>query len=137
MVRRGVAVFRCCADDRSRTLEVPQWMFDAAVCCRAQLASRAIVACHALYDLRDLIQVTAQIPSTPVLQAEHLMSHATGGAHAIQNSKGLERAATAVPTDSAGALDRSTSGDTSAHRHAAREAVVSAPSRTARTGGAR
>jgi hypothetical protein len=80
MVRGGVAIFRCVADDSTRAFEVPQWMFDAAMCCRTQLASQAIVVCSALYDLLDLIRTTERIPSTPVLQAEHLIPHAEGGA---------------------------------------------------------
>src|SRR5262249_6897423 len=42
MTRGGLAIFRCHADDRSRALEIPQWMFDPATCCRTHLAARAI-----------------------------------------------------------------------------------------------
>jgi hypothetical protein len=99
MVRGGVAIFRCRSDDSGRTLEVPQWMFDAVACCRTQLAPQAIVACRALYDLHGLIRAAERIPSTPVLQAEHLIPHFTGGAHATHGSKDAERAAAAVPAD--------------------------------------
>ena len=137
MVRGGVATFRCRADDSSRCCEVPQWMFDAATCCRTQLVSQSIVACRALYDLRDLIQATERISSTPVLQAEHLIPHATGGAHATQNSRNVERAVAAVSADSATALDQRTGGSTRARRRAARQSAVSARSRAPRIGGAR
>ena len=86
-VRSGVATFRCRADDSSRCFEVPQWMFDAAACCHTQLGSQAIVACRALYDLRDLIQATERIHSKPVLLGEHPSIHAAGGAHAIQKMR--------------------------------------------------
>lgn len=46
-----------------------------------------MVACRALCDLRDLIEATERISSIPVLQAEHPISHAAGGAHAMQKSK--------------------------------------------------
>jgi hypothetical protein len=111
-------------------------MFDAATCYRTQLVSQAIVACRALYDLRDLIQATERFSSTPVLQAEHLMPHATGGAHATQKSNNVEQAGTAVSADSATALDQRTSGSTRARRRAARETAVPARSRTPRIGGA-
>ena len=137
MLRGGLATFRCRSDDSSRCLEIPQWMFDAATCCRTQLVSQAIVACRALYDLRDLIQATERISSTPVLQAEHLTSHAAGGAHAMQKTKNVERAATAVSTDGATALDQHSPRSTRARRRAAREAAVPTRSRTPRTGGAR
>lgn len=97
MARGGIATFRCRVNDSSRCLDVPQWMFDVASCCRAQLASKAMVACRALCDLRDLIEATERISCIPVLQAEHPISHAAGGAHAMQKSKNVERAVTAVP----------------------------------------
>lgn len=110
MLGGGVAIFRCRPDDSSRCLEIPQWMFDAAMRCRAQLASRAFVACHALSQLRDLIDVTERISSAPVLEAEHLLPHDAGGAHAMQKkSKNVERATTAVPSDATSALDQPTS----------------------------
>ena len=137
MVRGGVATFRCRAEDSSRCLEVPQWMFDAATCCRAQLVSQAIVACRALYEVRDLIQAAQRISSTPVLQAEHLLPHALGGAHAMQNSKNVERAVAAVCADGATALDQHTRRSTRARRRAARESAVPARSRVPRIGGAR
>src|SRR5690606_35277041 len=125
-------------DDSSRCLEIPQWMFDAAMCFRAQLASQAYVACWALHDVRDLIQVTVRISSSPVLEAEHLLPLDTGGAHAMQKkSKNVERATTAVSSSTAGELDEPADGVTRARSRAAREAAQSAPSRTPRIGGAR
>jgi len=137
MVRGGVATFRCRTDDSSRCFEVPQWMFDAATCCRTQLASQAMVACRALHDLRDLIQATERISSTPVLQGEHLISHATGDAHATQKPKTGERAVRAVSADSATALDQRTTRSTRARGRAAREIAVPACSRAPRIAGAR
>lgn len=136
-VRGGVATFRCRADDSIRCFEVPQWMFDAATCCRMQLVSQATVVCRALYDLRDLIQATEQISSATVIQAEHLIPNAPGGAHAMQKSKNIERAVTAISADSAAALDQPTHRRTQARGRAAREAVVPARSRAPRIGGAR
>lgn len=137
MVRSGVAIFRCRADDNKRALEVPQWMFDESACCRMQLAPRAIVTCRALYDLRELIWATGRIASTPVLQAEHLIPHTEGGAHATQDSKESERSAAAVPTDGASALDRHTSRDARAHGRTARATAAPTRSRAPRIGGAR
>jgi len=86
MTRGGVAIFRCHADDGRRALEIPQWMFDAATCCRMPLAPRAVVACRALYDVRHLIQVIDRIPSIPMLDAEPLVSDTEGGAQATPDS---------------------------------------------------
>jgi hypothetical protein len=137
MVRGGVAIFRCCLDDGSRSLEVPQWMFDTATCCRAQLMQRAIVSYRVLYDLRELIQAAEQISSTPVLQAEHLIPYTEGGAHATQNSKDIERAAEVVRADSAAALDRHTDRRARAYARTAHEAAAPARSRASRIAGAR
>lgn len=138
MVRGGVAIFRCRPDDSSRCLEIPQWMFDAAMCCRAQLVPQPIVACQSLYDVRDLIQITERISSTPVLKGEHLLPHDTGGAHAMQKkSKNVERATTAVSSDAASALDQPACRVTRTRSRAAREAAKSARSRAPHIGGAR
>jgi hypothetical protein len=112
-------------------------MFDAATCCRMQLVSQATVACRALYELRDLIQATERISSTPVLQAEHLVPHAPGGAHAMQKTKNIERAVTSVSADSAAALGQPTHRRAQARRGAARGTAVPARSRAPRVGGAR
>lgn len=113
-------------------------MFDAAMCCRAQLVRQPSVACRALYDLRDLIEVTERIPATPVLEAEHLLPHDAGGAHAMQKkSKNVERATTAVSSDAASALDQPTRRVTRTRARAAREAAQSARSLAPRIGGAR
>ncbi len=137
MVRGGIATFRCRADDGGSCLDVPQWMFDAATCCRAQLVSQATVSSRALYDLRDLIQATERISSTPVIQAEHLIPQSPGGAHATQNSKNIERATAAVSNDCTIELDQHSFGSTRTGRRAARQAAGPARSRTARIGGAR
>src|SRR5262249_42230738 len=120
MTRGGLAIFRCHADDRSRALEIPQWMFDPATCCRTHLAARAIVACRALCAVRRLSQIVERLPSTPMLQAGHLAPPTEGGAHATDDSKDLERAAAAVRTDRAAALDRHPDRGTRAHGRPAR-----------------
>lgn len=132
MVRSGVTIFRCHSDDSSRALEVPQWMFDEAVCWHMRLAPRAIVTCRALYDLRELIWATERVASTPVLQAERLIPHSEGGAHATQDSKESERSAATVRADGAGALDRHTGRDARAHGHTARPTAAPARSRAPR-----
>jgi hypothetical protein len=72
-------------DDRSRGfLEVPAWMFDAAVCCRFLRGASARVDVGALRALRALFQTRAS-RGTDVIEAQH---HSTvpGGCDA-QNEK--------------------------------------------------
>ena len=51
-------VYRCVLepDDDSRSLEIPQWMFDASACCRIALSPSPAVTCEALHELRHLIE---------------------------------------------------------------------------------
>ncbi len=137
MTRGGVAIFRCHADDGRRALEIPQWMFDAATCCRMQLAAQAIVACRALSDVRDLVEVIDRVPSIPLLDAEHLVSDTEGDAQATQDSNEIGPAAAAVRADRAATLDRHPDRGARAHDHAARATAAPAHPRASRTGGAR
>ena len=137
MVRGGAAIFRCQAEDSSHALEVPQWMFDAATCRQMRTASQAIVACRALYGLLELVETNERIASTPVLQAEHLLAHAKGGAHATEDSKDYERATAIVPADGAAALDGPASRDAPVHVGADRTTAAPARSHSLRVGGAR
>ncbi len=43
LVRNGKGVFRCSPDqdDQSRLLDIPQWMFDRAICCAMHMTDAA------------------------------------------------------------------------------------------------
>jgi hypothetical protein len=137
MARGGAALFRCRTEDSSRALDVPQWMFDAATCCRTTLAERAFVTCRALYDLRDLIQAIERIPSKPELQTAPLVFHTERGAHATQDSTDLARAAATVRADRPTALDRPPGRRTRTHGRPARPIAAPAHAAAPRSGGAR
>lgn len=55
-------VFQCRTDDDRGfpVLEIPQWMFDAAECCRIAVSSRIVVRCEALRHLRVLLAEAQQ-----------------------------------------------------------------------------
>ena len=63
-VRNGPVMFRCRIDDDRGfpILEIPQWMFDARLCCGMELESGIAVGWEALRDLRTLL-AEAQQPS--------------------------------------------------------------------------
>ena|SRR5664279_2425153 len=71
--RNGRALFRCSIEENLevRLLEIPQWMFDPATCCRMRLAAVPTVSCKALLDLKSLLQGTLLPESDVVLEAEH------------------------------------------------------------------
>ncbi len=53
--------FQCSieADPEARLLEIPEWMFDPAICLRMRrLAAAPTVSCEALLDLKSLLQCT-------------------------------------------------------------------------------
>lgn len=68
------AIFRCALEpaDVARPLEVPQWMFDAAACCRTTLALAPSVSVEALRELRELLSAVGATAEGGVLKAEHL-----------------------------------------------------------------
>ncbi|RLA16886.1 MAG: hypothetical protein DRQ56_09965, partial [Gammaproteobacteria bacterium] len=59
--RRDRTTLQCTliGEDRSRTLEVPQWMFDRASCCVMRRAEDPAVCCAALRALAQLLKDTA------------------------------------------------------------------------------
>lgn len=60
--RNGPLVFQCRTDDDRGfpVLEIPQWMFDAAECCRIAVSSGIVVRCEALRHLRALLAEAQQ-----------------------------------------------------------------------------
>jgi hypothetical protein len=68
------AVFRCALErgDVARSLEVPQWMFDAAACCRVALVEAASVSVETLREFDRLLRAAMGANESGVLQAEHL-----------------------------------------------------------------
>ena len=92
------AVYRCVLEqgDDSRSLEVPQWMFDAAACCWIALSPTPAVTGEALRELRRLIEGACRPDVHAVLQAGHLAIPDPGGARATHESSALGRSAGAV-----------------------------------------
>jgi hypothetical protein len=82
--RYGRPAFQCSieADPKVRLLEIPEWMFDPAICLRMRVAAMPTVSCEALLDLRSLLEC-APVPNTGVvLQAQHRSLLSPGGADA-------------------------------------------------------
>ena len=82
--RSGCALFRCSIEENleTRLLEIPQWMFDPATCCRMRLAAVPIVTGKALLDLKTLLQGTPLPDNGILLQARHRSLLSSGGADA-------------------------------------------------------
>ena len=82
--RSGCTLFRCSIEENleTRLLEIPQWMFDPATCCRMRLAAVPIVTGKVLLDLKTLLQGTPLPDNGILLQARHRSLLSSGGADA-------------------------------------------------------
>ena len=80
LTKGGQPICRCGIDDQrnDRSLEVPAWMFEPAVCDHLHLAATPVVDCQALIEVKAVLQ-TAR--GAAVLEAEH-PSVTAGGADA-------------------------------------------------------
>jgi len=133
----AIASFRCCLEEQdSRSLEVPQWMFDAATCCRLRQAAAPMVTCAALREVRALIEAVQRHTVGSMLQAEHPIPKLTGGAHAKQEPSARDRSAGAVPGACASAVERC--AGRRARSHGGTPCAIAAPARprALRDGGA-
>lgn len=132
----AIASFRCLLEEQdSRSLEIPQWMFDAATCCRLRQAAAPMVTCGALREVRALIEAVQRDAVGFMLQAEHPIPQPTGGAHAKQEPSACDRSAGAVPSACASAVERSASRRARSHDGASRATAAPACTRAPRDGG--
>ena len=90
-VRHGQAVLRCTLEheERSRALDIPQWMFDRALCCMMPMAEGPWVSWEALQDLQTLLYHQSSTRDVGVLQEQHRSSPAEGDADATSTQSSL------------------------------------------------
>ena len=144
VAKGGCVVYRCVLEpnDDSRSLEIPQWMFDASACCRIALSPSPAITCEALHELHRLIESALRSDGHAVLQAGHLAIPEPGGACATREGSALGRSAGAVsPAAIDCAVGGPAAGDASAGAVVAGAAAPKPPSRSSRratrSGGAR
>jgi hypothetical protein len=82
LVKRGPAVAHCTLEEvqASRVLEVPLWMLDAAVCCKARASKPGFGSAQSLRELKEVLQAArprAQGPTASKPQHRYLQ-HAGG-----------------------------------------------------------
>jgi hypothetical protein len=70
ITKGGHQVCRCGVEDQrdDRSVEVPAWMFERAVCDQLRLTATPFVDCHALIELKAVLRTA---PRADMLQAEH------------------------------------------------------------------
>jgi hypothetical protein len=66
-------VARCGLEPRHdrRSVEVPQWMFDTAVCCQMRMAQEPVTSIDALRELKALRATRSPAIPDHMLQAQH------------------------------------------------------------------
>ena len=129
------ARYRCVLEhaDDSRSFEVPQWMFDAAVCCRIALSPSPAVTYEVLRELRRLIDSACRPEVEAVLQAGHLAIPDPGGACATRESSAFGRSAGSVsPASIDSAVAGLAAGDTDAGAVVASAPAPKSSSRSSR-----
>lgn len=141
--KNGRVVSHCRIEENSevRHLEIPEWMFDPAICRRMQLAAVPTVSCEALLDLKSLLRC-ASLPDTEVvLQAQHRSLLSLGGADAkITEPQGCSIhtvSSTAQESDLAGVASRNQTESGEASRSTAARALRKTPRRQHQKGGGR
>ena len=101
MVKGNLAIFRgqLEPDERTKSLEIPQWMFDPVVCSAMHLQATPRVSIDALLDLKALFADTTVYTDSAVLQAEPQCLTPRGEANATHSAtKRTTRAVSSTPT---------------------------------------
>jgi len=85
LLKRGLAVARCSLEDVQpfRILEVPLWMFDAAVCCRIRAAESSVVTVESLRELKALLRSSQATGRNVAIQIQHRDLLNAGGADVV------------------------------------------------------
>ena len=140
-VRHGQAVLRCTLDhkERSRALDIPQWMFDRAPCCLMHVAEAPRVSWEALRECQELLHHQSPTGQANVLQDQHRSSPAQGDADAKSTQSSLCSVGVIATAWSAAHLADSAPGYPPGHHKSSGTSAAPGPERAhrQRSGGGR
>ena len=124
------AMYRCHipGKERRNCFEIPQWMFDSAVCSRMRVTESPHVCATALRTLKQLIEETSTASRCAVIEAQHHSLSEKGGADAQTPTKLAARPAEPVPPHTKPTTVESVSGGDPRSCGAPVDAVASRPS---------
>src|SRR5215468_10027672 len=76
LVKRGQAVAHCSLEEiqPSRVLEVPLWMLDAAVCCKARASKPGFASAQSLRELKEVLQAAQPRDQSTTASKPHVWS---------------------------------------------------------------
>ena len=95
LTRRDRVVFRCTIEDdaANKNLEVPQWMFDRAVCCGMRLVDTPVLRVHELRSLKALLGHVTVTTGGDLRQDQHCLLTPKGNVDA-KTAKSSPRSST-------------------------------------------
>ena len=99
-VRCGDAVCRCgiWRQGSRRSMEIPQWMLDRAICCTMRLNQKPAVSYPTLLELKELLQRAAVTGDPAVIQPQHHSSMLKGDADEMVTRSSSHASAGIVPS---------------------------------------
>ncbi len=135
LTRRDRVVFRCTIEDDAfkKSLEVPHWMFDRAVCCGMRLVDTPVLEVCELRSLKALLGHASVTTSDDLRQDQHCLSTPKGDVDA--------KTAKSSPDSSAGPISstsnrtpvvNTTAANPAAHDSAAGTIAARTPRKTPR-----
>jgi hypothetical protein len=83
--------------EKRNCFEIPQWMFDSAVCSRTRVTESPHVCATALQTLKQLLEEICTASRSAVIEAQHRSLSEKGGADAQTPTKPAARPAEPVP----------------------------------------
>ncbi len=116
LTKSGQALFRCSLPEEAQLagLDIPQWMFDLALCCTMQLQTSPWVHVDALRQLRQLLQLAKAAPRNEVDHAYR--SSPVQGDDDAQENQDADRGAVEPVCSSAAATDVGTAAPAGAEK---------------------
>jgi len=135
LTRRDRVVFRCTIEDDAskKSLEVPQWMFDRAVCCGMQLVDTPVLAVCELRALKALLGYASATTGEDLRQNQHCLSTPKGDvdAKAEKSSPGSSTGPLSSTSNPAPVVN-ATVANPAAHDSTAGTPAARTPRKTAR-----
>jgi hypothetical protein len=133
--RRDRVVFRCTIEDDAskKSLEVPQWMFDRAICCGMRLVDTPVLGVCELRALKALLGHASVTTSADLLQDQHFLSTPKGDVDAkTEKSSPDSSAGPLSSTSNPPPVVNATVANPAAHDSTAGTPAARTPRKTAR-----
>ena len=135
LTRRDRVVFRCTIEDDAskKSLEVPHWMFDRAVCCGMQLVDTPVLGVCELRSLKALLGHARVTTSDDLRQDQHYLCTLKGDVDAKTTKSSRRSSAGPISsTSNHTSVVNATVANPAAHDSAAGTNTARTPRKTAR-----